>query len=438
MRNVLPQGTRLHGEITGTPSQIDDYLSEGGQGQVYRVQWSGSLYALKWYFESQARPEQYQALRTLVQIGPPTPRFIWPIEVARIPGTSAFGYLMHLLPDSYVKLTRLMNGQVTPTQRNILTAGIHLAQSFHELHARGLCYRDISWGNVFLRPDNGEVLIIDNDNVGYDRTSPCGVLGTPKFIAPEVLCRQALPSADSDRHSLAVLLFYLFFLGHPLDGAQVESIPGFDLRSPEALRVYGQAPIFIFDTVNPRNRPVPGIHDAVVANWIIFPMLILELFERAFTVGLASPAHRVFESEWIDVLTRARDALIPCAQCREENFYDPRSKTKAGTCWGCRLPLITPPRIRFTNGALVVLNADSQLFPHHIDPSRRLDFGQPVADLSRHPSDPNLWGLRNLSHETWQATSADGRASAISPGRSVRLAQGTKIHFGKVEGELQL
>jgi serine/threonine protein kinase len=45
------------------------------------------------------------------------------------------------------------------------------------------------------------------------------VLGTPRFMAPEVVRREAAPSDQTDRYSLAVLLFYLLMGGHPLDGA---------------------------------------------------------------------------------------------------------------------------------------------------------------------------------------------------------------------------
>ena len=61
-----------------------------------------------------------------------------------------------------------MKRLVEPSFRALTTAGLELAHSFMLLHARGLCYRDISFGNVLFDPDTGSILICDNDNVATD------------------------------------------------------------------------------------------------------------------------------------------------------------------------------------------------------------------------------------------------------------------------------
>ena len=62
------------------------------------------------------------------------------------------------------------------------------------------------------------MLICDNDNVA-PYGSNLGVGGTPGYMAPEVILGQAKPGMDTDLFSLAVILFELFFLSHPLEGA---------------------------------------------------------------------------------------------------------------------------------------------------------------------------------------------------------------------------
>ena len=90
----------------------------------------------------------------------------------------------------------------------------------------GAKYQDISFGNLFFNPDNGDVLICDNDNVSFDNSKPGGVLGTPGFMAPEIVRGEKRPSKDTDRYSLSVLLFYLFMVNHPLEGKLEASIRG--------------------------------------------------------------------------------------------------------------------------------------------------------------------------------------------------------------------
>jgi hypothetical protein len=83
-----------------------------------------------------------------------------------------------------------------------------------------------------------------------------------------------------------------------------------------------------------------------------------------------------------------------------------------------------------------MLNHDARLYPHHIG-AATWDFTTPVAEVTRHPHDPSIWGLKNLSAVKWTSTNTDGAIQEIEPGRSVRLAVGTRIQFGAVEGEIR-
>ena len=99
-------------------------------------------------------------------------------------------------------------------------------------------------GNVFFDPDTGDVLICDNDNVSYN-SAPSGIYGTPRFMAPEIVNGKAKPSTNTDLFSLAVLLFYMFMLNHPLEGKLEAEIKCMDYLAMN--RLYGEHPVFIFD-----------------------------------------------------------------------------------------------------------------------------------------------------------------------------------------------
>src|SRR5262249_26012183 len=154
-------------------------------------------------------PGQFKNLQTLVEKGSPSPQFLWPIELASQAGVPGYGYLMPLRAPHYAGILDLMKRRVEPPFRVLATAGMHLADCYLQLHARGFCYCDISFGNLFWDATNGEVLICDNDNVIVNGQVP-EVGGTIGFMAPEVTTGAASPSIDSDKHSLAVLLFYMF------------------------------------------------------------------------------------------------------------------------------------------------------------------------------------------------------------------------------------
>lgn len=59
-----------------------------------------------------------------------------------------------------------------------------------------------------------------------------------------------------------------------------------------------------------------------------------------------------------------------------------------------------------------------------------------MAAVTKHPADPSIWGLKNLSVQTWSATNTKGEVKEVSPGRSVTLAPGMRINFGHAEGEI--
>ena len=84
-----------------------------------------------------------------------------------------------------------------------------------------------------------------------------------------------------------------------------------------------------------------------------------------------------------------------------------------------------------------MLNHDTLLFPHHLDPQRRYDLSQPWATMQQHPQNPKVWGLKNLSPEKWVMTAPDRTIRDVEPGRSVSLVAGVKINFGSAEGEIR-
>jgi eukaryotic-like serine/threonine-protein kinase len=439
MEQILTEGQTVQTEPSGLACTAERLLGAGGQGEVYKARLGGEAVALKWFFPQMATPEQRAAIEMLVRRRAPSENFLWPLELASAPQVQGFGYVMRLRPPRFKNIVDLMKRRAEPTFRALAIAGFNLAHEYLQLHSQGLCYRDISFGNAFFDPDTGDVLICDNDNVAVDGAATLGVLGTPRFMAPEVVRGEARPSTQTDLFSLSVLIFYMLLVHHPLEGRKETEIKCLDL--PAMNKLYGTEPVFIFDPADESNAPVPGVHDNALAFWRLYPQFLRDLFTRAFTEGLRDPHARVRESEWRAALVRLRDSIFYCAHCSLENFND-AERLKAtggdpGLCWACAAQLKLPPRMRLGK-SVVMLNYDTQLFPHHLDPGRLYDFAQPAATITEHPAHKGVWGLKNLSAEKWVSTTAEGRVADVAPGRSVTLSVGTKIQFGKSEGEIRL
>ncbi|PJF32073.1 MAG: serine/threonine protein kinase [Candidatus Thermofonsia Clade 1 bacterium] len=428
---MLSNGTLLTSANTGLEWRVERLLGSGGQGEVYLVKHDTEQRALKWYFPHFATPTQRNNLSHLINRGAPSDRFIWPLDLVTAPDGSTFGYLMPLLEPRFKSPIELMKGAINPSFRAICTACLELAHHYRQLHSQGWAYHDISLSNFLFDPNTGEIRIVDNDNVCTNGSS-APVMGTPYFMAPEIVRGEATPSAETDLYSLAVLLFHLLFVSHPLNGEQEYNIHCFDL--PAMQKLYGTNPVFIFDPNNSSNRPVPGWHDNAIIYWRIYPQFIRDLFTRAFTEGL-KPEGRVRESEWQRAMARLRDSIIFSAD-GSENFYDPEllQQGKPHICWHSRQPIPLPPRLKIED-RIIMLTHVTTLSEYHF--TGILSFDRVLARVVKHPTERNIWGLRNESGQAWHFTDSNGMPQEVPHGKSVTLRNGLTINFGGVMGEIR-
>jgi serine/threonine protein kinase len=429
---LLNKNEKLIATMTKSSCQIIEEIGSGGQGEVYKAKWKGKEYAVKWYYRHTATKEQKKILETLIHEGSPNENFLWPVDIAA--NQKSFGYIMGLRPKEYKVMVCLMSRHVEPTFHSLITSGIKLADSFFKLHAKGLCYRDISYNNIFLEPNSGDILICDNDNVTYNNIKCSTVLGTPKFMAPEVVVRKSLPNQYTDLYSLAILLFYLLFISHPLEGELEYNIKCLDV--PAMTKLYGENPVFIFDPDNQTNRPVRGIHDNAYAFKEIYPDYIMDAFTKSFTEGIKDPENgRVRETIWRNLLLRLRDSILYC-KCGAENFYDLKQFKAAGElkpCWSCGLKITVPPRINIDNN-IIMLNYDTKIYNCHLDKLSSFDLSGMCAEVQQHPKNPGVWGIKNLMPGDIHAEMPDGTIQTIPAGKSITLADGLTIDFGTAKG----
>ena len=437
MNQLLKEKQKVRTANTNTECVIGKYLGGGGQGEVYKAVLSGKEVAVKWYFTHQATELQKKSLEILIQKGAPSDQFLWPLDIVVADGQSGYGYIMPLREPQYKNVVDLLKRRTEPTFYSLATSCMQLAHNFLLLHGKGLYFRDISWDNVFFHPETGDVLICDNDNVGINGETEVNVLGTPRFMAPEIVRGESLPCTYSDLFSLAVLIFYMLIVHHPFDGEKEASIERYDQSAMK--KIYGTDPIFIFDPDDVSNRPRKGYQDNALAFWPIYPKFIQDLFIQSFTTGIKDPnSGRVRESEWRKSMSQLRDYVLYCHHCRMENFYDDdalKIKGKLNPCWKCGKDIILPPRIRIGK-SIIMLNANTKLYPHHVDDKRSWDFSKPVAEINQHPKDPNIWGLRNMSSVKWNIVYEDGKIMDVEPEKSLRLSNNLTVNFGTTEGQI--
>ncbi|MDR2350222.1 MAG: kinase [Deltaproteobacteria bacterium] len=201
----------------------------------------------------------------------------------------------------------------------------HLSRAVKRLHAAGLAHSDLSYRNCLIDPKNGQACIIDIDGLVVPGLFPPDVIGTRDFIAPEVVAtahlpkddrNRVLPTINTDRHALAVLVYIYMFHRHPLRGSKVWDI------DPEAQEVMemGEKALFVEHPTDASNRVkitksdkdyLPW-HDTRKLPYAITGKYLKELFDNAFVRGLHSPESRPTANDWEDALVKTFDLLKPC------------------------------------------------------------------------------------------------------------------------------
>jgi hypothetical protein len=207
---------------------------------------------------------------------------------------------------------------------------------------------------------------------------------------------------------------------------------------PALEKLYGFEPLYVFDpSQTSRTRRCPASTTTRSRSEHLYPTSIREHFERSFTEGLHYPNKRVRESEWRKVFSRARDSILYCGACGAENFYDAERLRSTGAqgCWSCAATLVIPPRIRI-GADVVLLNRDTRLYNHHLGSPSGTEVV--VAEVVPNPRDPSLFGLKNLTSETWTVTKPDATVMDVPPGRAAPIISGNVVNFGPVTGEVRV
>ena len=412
--------------VSGGELEVIQKLGEGGQGVVYKVNYNGKPLALKWYFGNKLNNADkfYRNIQNNIKQGTPTGAFSWPLEITEY-FEGSFGYLMELRPPEYKDFSLFLLAKVHFANiEALINTALCITNGFRELHNRGYSYQDLNDGNFFVNPKTGDVLICDNDNVApYGEN--LGIAGKCRYMAPEVVMGQKRPDSHTDRFSLAVVLYMLLFLNHPLEGKRT-MCPC--LTEELERKFYGSDPVFVWDPANDANRPVRGVHTNEIKLWPLYPAFVRKTFEKAFSHEVMvgnDTTHRVIEKEWQEVFTTLRDLTIKCS-CGSETFIDPSQQSCR--CINCGKSIERPPilKVKKYHAALA---PGKKLYACHVQYDSD-DFKEAKGEVISSRNNPSLLGLRNDSNNTWEAILPNGSSKGYPNGQVIKLGKGIKINFG--------
>ena len=424
----------------GKSYKVTGYLGRGGQGEAYRVVGDDGEFAVKFYndqfIKTRSAEEFCNNLRRNVANGVPklssgdlATQFIWPMRMV-CKEQGSFGYLMQLFPEGYESFSSVILQSKMDRERGVripvrfkswftcVTAALNIVRAFEILHASGLSYQDLNDGGFSINTENGSVLICDCDNVAPDKTN-LGILGVMNYMAPEVVLRKSLPNRHTDEYSLAVVLFRLFFHGHPMEGAESRRLHNSDTISRYQADeiIYGKKPRYCLDSNGNENKPDLKFNRDVCRLSFTFPLTLMNAFEQVFTKGIDDVSMRLTATEWRKVLLDVRDHLVLVGG--SEQFY--RIRKRKPLPEDCIV-------LDYPGDREVLLMPDKILYQYHLE-EYGTDYKKAIGKIIK-TNKPGVIGLYNASGTPIHFYYG-GKEGDCPDGGRMPLLPGMELAFGR-------
>ncbi|MFT4542749.1 MAG: serine/threonine protein kinase [Planctomycetota bacterium] len=123
--------------------------------------------------------------------------------------------------------------------RTVVRWAADLASGLQAAHDKSIFHRDVKPSNIFMTREGKPVLLdfgIASQTDHASLTREYSPLGTPAYMAPEVLTKHAKPSARLDVYGLAATLYHLLTFSPPYTGTSSQVLSRLAMREPVSIK----------------------------------------------------------------------------------------------------------------------------------------------------------------------------------------------------------
>jgi len=308
---------------SGNTFTLTELAGSGAQGVVYKEK--TGKYMIKFYYPHNAPQLDKDIMDRLSFVkNVKKPKYF--IEIIDLIDSPYIGYVMERVTDHKPINSYLIHDRTKDFAdwynsgygfRERLFIGYIIAKAFNALSEDNLSYCDISGNNILVKYSDKTISVrmIDIDNIYIAGKGTSSVLGTPRYIAPEVISRSRNPDVFSDNYSLAVILFELLRIGHPYVSEKVEDGTPEDEDAAYAGK-------FNYVAADEKN---------MLPEKVVFTDKLKELFRRCFIAGKENRMERPSAKEFEFALLDACNKVIKCPTCG--CWHYPRKERKFLCPW---------------------------------------------------------------------------------------------------------
>lgn len=350
---------------------------------------------------------------------------------------------------------------------------IELCKLFARVHSTGCCFNGLTASDIVITQNKECKLVNDEKIVSPDDEEY--EINYEKTCAPEVIKNESRPNINSDKYTMAFLLFGILFKSNPFEGSKMLNTVCY--TKEDELKFY-EEPVFVYSHKDKSNMPVYGIHSVLIKYWNRFYSDDIKMiFKESFVEGINDPEARVEDKTFIEKLIGFKNVVdsrnakkepkinVKLESKPESSLEKTKQKIKEGISFvkntkkqeetkdfeekqniieinkDAVKKTVEQPKTNYVLRIDYSYTEDSSIDYTLVDLSPGVEIKNNTVGYDDIPNEniigrviqnakhKGVIGLKNLSNHKWLATKGDRELKEFPPGKVIVITEGVKIDF---------